>query len=196
MFHHRVAFLSLVLAASGCGEDFTADRGPRGTTTFHSQVGGGESTSDTSTGGEGGQSTSDSDTLEGGAGGSGGAGGIGGTGGSGAQGGSGGSEPGFFAQCVGTVDCPTMTGCADWEYVIDDDGTTTVVTAQVTLADPGLSCSDQTQYASLEDEGMQVAGNIMFPCDFQTWAFGIDKSTKLVYVKEMTQGYSWTPVCQ
>lgn len=103
---------------------------------------------------------------------------------------------GFHATCLGTVDCPDMAACADWKYTVDDDGTTTVVNAGVDVAASGMTCSDQVQYATSQDAGLQVSGNIMFPCGTQTWSFGIDRQTQLVYVKEMTMGYSWTPPCQ
>lgn len=185
MFDRRIGFL--VLALAGCGESFVAGHstggaagagGCGGSTLSTSWIEGGNDHGGDGGGGEGGATSSLMTTSE-----------VTSTG-------TGGAPSGFFAQCQGTVDCPDMASCADWEYSVEDDGTTTMITAKVTLADPSLSCSDQTQYATSEDDGLQVAGNIMFPCDLQTWAFGIDKATKLVYVKEMTQGYSWTPECQ
>ena len=192
VFDHRTSVLAFLVAVatSGCGEEFsTTGGGSRSSETV--AMGGGTSTTDDTTTTEDttGHQTSTSETTSG----EGGASSAGGTAGAG---GSGGEPEGFFAACYGTVDCPGAAGCADWEYVIDDDGNTTVVTAGVTLPDPGLMCSDQVQYASSDDAGLQVIGNIMFPCGTQTWAFGTDPVTGLVYVKEMTMGYSWTPACQ
>lgn len=195
MLDHRISLFAFFLAAS-CGEGFTATTGTEPgsggtsaatsgrTTSSSSQASGGEAGSGAGSAGEagaagssaGGSSTAATSSSS--------------------DGGSGGMSATFSASCLGEVDCPGVPACADWEYVIDDDGTTTVVIAGVTLPDPGMTCSDQAQYASEQDAGLQVVGNIMFPCDSQTWAFGIDEATELVYVKEMTMGYSWTPPCQ
>lgn len=191
MFDYRAGLLAFFVAVSGCGETFTATGGTgSGTgeehTTGVTSTGTGATTS-TMTPSMGGATTSGVTTTTSG---------PGGTGGSSGSGGAAGGPVGFSTTCAGTVDCPGAPACADWEYTINDDGVTTVVDASVTLLSPGMTCSDQTQYASSIDTGVQVAGNIMFPCDTQEWMLGIDKSTSLVYVKELTMGYSWTPPCK
>lgn len=196
VFDHRTGVLALFVMALGCGETFSAaTEGGSSEASGTTQASSGRTT-EASTGGKGGSSSASA----GGEGGHGGAGvggsGPGGSGGDTGSGGSGGAPEDFFASCSGTVDCPGMLACADWEYTITDNGTTTIVTAHVASVDWGLDCSEQSQYATSDDLGEQVVGNIVFPCETTTWSFGTDKVTGLVYVKELTTGYSWTPPCK
>ncbi len=186
MFDYRASLLAFFVAMSGCGEAFVPTSGTGGKQTTQS-MGGTDAGASTSsmTHATGGSTTSAVTTMS-----------AGGSGGSSGSGGAAGGLAEFSATCAGTVECPGTGACADWEYTIDDDSVTTVVNATVTLLGSGMTCSDQAQYASSIDTGVQVAGNIMFPCGTQEWTLGIDKSTSLVYVKELTMGYSWTPPCK
>lgn len=179
-FYRQFIIPTIFIAFAGCTESFTPTES-------------GDTTRTTSTGRQivivGETTVSDPDPTGGAA--------AGGTGSGGSS--STTSTPdatGFHATCAGVVDCPDMAQCASWKYEIDDDGTTTVVNASIDIANPGVSCTGQAQYASSQDDGVQVGGVVSFPCDIQVWSLGIDKATELVYVKEMTHAYSWTPPCQ
>ncbi len=112
--------------------------------------------------------------------------------------GTGGEQPfPFSATCTGLVDCPMLDDCVQWDYNIVDDGTSSTVTASVTvlLPSPLPPCTGMTTFSNADPDQDSI-DTIDVPCGTQTWSLGLDRTTMTVYLKEDPAGLSWTPACQ
>ncbi len=105
----------------------------------------------------------------------------------------------FDASCSGTVACPGVDPCADWSYVIVDDGTTSHATANVKLR---YGTNEQCVNASDGPTMPMLAPSdaVALQCGGGSWSFSIDRSSLIVYIVHdpMTGDppLSWTPACK